>query len=377
MKMTVRIYPTKVTAASLFAFLALTFCSDGAVGFSPCAKSTRRTKHGTYQTTGISNLFSQTTITLSNGNTALSLGSNANEINPIKAGCTVALITPFTPTGQIDFPSLRRLLQFHVEAQTDGLCILGTTGEASLMSMDERKSVLDVAVEEVKGKIPILVGTGAINPSDVTAMTLQAIDCGCDASLVVTPPYIKPPPRGLIRHFTTMADLGLPLVIYNVPGRTSLDVLPATIAACAREHPGIVGVKEATGDTSRVAQIRTLTEDLPTPLLLYSGDDSTQAEFVLGGGDGCISVTANVAPARMHQMIMAAVAGDKEEALRIDAGLQDLHRDIFCEANPIPAKWALKRIGMVDSAYCRPPLMELDQEYHNLVETALKTSGLL
>ena len=126
-----------------------------------------------------------------------------------------------------------------------------------------------------------------------------------------------------------------------------------------------------------MAAIRALTEDLATPLLLYSGDDSSQAEFVLGGGDGCISVTANVAPGRMHEMMMAALKGEREEALRIDGGLQELHRDIFCEANPIPAKWALKRIGMVESAYCRPPLMELDEEYHGVVEVALKTSGLL
>lgn len=156
-----------------------------------------------------------------------------------------------------------------------------------------------------------------------------------------------------------------------------MDCLPSTIAIAAKEHPGIVGVKEATGDTSRVAQIRELTVDLPKPLLLYSGDDSTQTEFVLGGGDGCISVTANVAPGKMHDMITAALRGDREEAVRIDSGLQTLHRDIFCESNPIPAKWAVKRIGMMESAYCRPPLMELDEEYHGIVEEALKISGLL
>jgi len=366
-------YPNRATAAALFTILALSFWDDGASGFSPIAKSARQTKNMNDQSNTSKLLSSPTTI----GTSALSLGSNVNEINPIKAGSTVALITPMTPTGKIDFPSLRRLLQFHIESQTDGICILGTTGEASLLTMDERKSILDVAVQEVKGQIPILVGTGAIDPYAVKAMTLQAIDCGCDASLVVTPPYIKPPARGLINHFTTMAELGLPLVIYNVPGRTSVDILPATIAAAAHEHPGIVGVKEATGDVSRVSSIRSLTTDLATPLLLYSGDDSSQREFVLEGGDGCISVTANVAPGRMHEMIMAALRGDKEEAKRIDDRLAAVHRDIFCEANPIPAKWALSRIGMVDSGYCRPPLMELAEEYHGVVEEALRASGLL
>lgn len=368
--MTVRIPPRRTVTGCIFLLLVCSFWDDVATGFSP-AISNVQTELNRYQRTS-SKLGSQTI----NRSTALSLGSNANEINPIKQGSTVALITPLTPTGEIDFPALRRLLQFHVESKTDGICILGTTGEASLLTMDERKAVLDLAVEEVKGKIPILVGTGAIDPSQTKAMTLQAIDCGCDASLVVTPPYIKPPARGLIHHFTTMADLGLPLVVYNVPGRTSVDCIPSTIAAVA-EHPLVVGVKEATGDTSRVAQIRELTADLPEPLLLYSGDDSTQTEFVLGGGDGCISVTANVAPGKMHDMMAAALRGDREEAERIDAGLQTMHRDIFCESNPIPAKWALKRIGMIECAYCRPPLMELDEQYHGVVEEALKLSGLL
>ena len=187
----------------------------------------------------------------------------------MKQGSTVAIVTPFTTTGKVDFPSLRRLLQFHIKSETDGLCILGTTGEASLLTMDERKSVLDVAVEEVKGKIPIMVGTGAIDPAEVKSMTLQAIDCGCDASLIVTPPYIKPPPRGLVKHFTSMADLGLPVVMYNVPGRTAVDMSPETIALCAKEHPNIVAVKEATGDVSRVEAIRSLTGDLEKPFLLY------------------------------------------------------------------------------------------------------------
>ena len=312
-------------------------------------------------------------------------------------------------TGAIDFPTLRSLLQFHLESGTDGLCILGTTGEgkstvssmlfkyyifgmhmltihiindyitASVLTMDERKKVLDVAVEEVKGKIPILVGTGTIDPEHVKEQTLQAIDCGCDASLVVTPYYVKPPQRALIRHFETMADLGLPVCIYNVPGRTGVDFLPESIAKVAG-HPNIVAVKEATGDVSRLAQIHKACEANGVPkdkLLLLSGDDGTTDKFVLDGGDGCISVTANVAPARMHDLMMAALKKDTEEAYRINAPLRSLHTDAFCEANPIPIKWATKRIGKIDCAYLRPPLDELAPEFHGVVEQALIEAGLL
>lgn len=284
-----------------------------------------------------------------------------------------------TPTGAVDLPALRTLLQFHVESGTDGLCILGTTGEASVLTMAERKAVLDVCVEEVKGIIPILVGTGTIDPEHVKEQTLQAIDCGCDASLVVTPYYVKPPQRGLVRHFETMADLGLPVCIYNVPGRSGVDFLPESIGQVAG-HPNIVAVKEATGDVSRVAQIRDACEanDFPMDsLLLLSGDDGSTDEFVLGGGDGCISVTANVAPARMHNLMVAALKKDEEEVKRINAPMIRLHQDEFCEANPIPIKWAMKRIGKIECAYLRPPLDELSPDFHGVVEGALREAGLL
>lgn len=284
-----------------------------------------------------------------------------------------------TNTGAIDILSLRSLLQFHLESGTDGLCILGTTGEASLLTMAERKRILDVAVEEVKGKIPILVGTGTIDPEHVKEQTLQAIDCGCDASLVVTPYYIKPPQRGLIRHFETMADLGLPVCIYNVPGRTGVDFLPASIGKVAG-HPNIVAVKEATGDVSRVQKIRDACEEngfSKDSLLLFSGDDGSTDEFVLKGGDGCISVTANVAPAMMHNLIMAALKQDMKEIERINSPLRRLHKDEFCEANPIPIKWALERIGKIESAYLRPPLDALSPEFYDIVENSLKEAGLI
>jgi 4-hydroxy-tetrahydrodipicolinate synthase len=245
--------------------------------------------------------------------------------------------------------------------------------------MTERKRVLDVVVEQVKGKIPILVGTGTIQPEHVNEQTLQAIDCGCDASLVVTPYYIKPPQRGLMRHFETVADLGLPVCIYNVPGRTAVDFLPASVGKVAG-HPNIVAVKEATGDVSRVKKIREACEEngvSKDSLLLFSGDDGSSDEFVLKGGDGCISVTANVAPALMHNLMMAALKKDMKEVERINSPLRRLHKHEFCEANPIPIKWALKRIGKIESSYLRPPLEELSPEFHGIVEDALKEAGLL
>lgn len=296
----------------------------------------------------------------------------------MRPGSICALVTPFLANGDVDVPSLRNLLQFHKEAKTDGLCVLGTTGEASLLTMDERKLVLDTVVDEVKGIIPILVGTGSINPNDVKAMTQQAIECGCDANLIVTPPYIKPPKRGLVNHFISLAELGLPTVVYNVPGRTGVDFPPEAVGECFMESELIIGVKEATGDVSRVKKLREATaNDAGRSLLLYSGDDSTEAEFVLQGGDGCISVTANVAPAKMVQMMKYANDGNREEAMKINEQLDSIHNNIFVESNPIPAKWALKRMGKIDSAFCRPPLMELDEQHYGLIEKSLKTGGCL
>lgn len=312
--------------------------------------------------------------------------SNKDEINPLTPGSICALVTPFHPNGDIDVPSLRAILQMHVKAKTDGLCVLGTTGEAALMTMKERELVLNTVVEEVKGIIPILVGTGSINPNDTKEMTQQAIDLGCDANLIVTPPYIKPPQRGLIQHFLSFAEMELPVIIYNVPGRTGVDLLPESIAKCFAESEYIIGVKEATGEVSRVKALRDAVDavkkennsiDKNRNLLLYSGDDSTEAEFVLQGGDGCISVTANVAPSKMATMMKLALDGNREEAMKINDTLTTIHSNIFVESNPIPAKWALKRMGMIDTGYCRPPLMELDEEHYSLIEESLKTGGCL
>jgi len=300
--------------------------------------------------------------------------------NPLKPGSSVALVTPFDEsTGNIDYPALRQLLQYHLEAGTDNLCILGTTGEASVMSMDERAQVLKIAVEEVKGQMPILVGTGTIDPVHVKAMTQQAVDLGCDASLVTTPYYVKPPQRCLIQHMVTAAEhYGLPVCIYNVPGRTAVNMLDESIAIAA-QHENVVAVKDATGDLSRVANLRNelSRNDVVDDFLLFSGDDGTSMDFILGGGDGCISVTANVAPTAMHRLVEACRAGDAERAAEINAPLAALHQKLFCEANPIPAKWAVHRLGLTKSPWCRPPLDAMDPLYATDVEDALRQAGLL
>lgn len=283
------------------------------------------------------------------------------------------MVTPFTSDGKIDVASLKTLLESHVEAKTDGLCILGTTGEASVLSMEERKTVLSTAVDICKGTIPLLAGCGTINPIHVRDMTQQAIDLGCDANLLVCPYYVKPPQRGMIKLFTSIADMGLPVVMYNIPGRAAINLSDESIATCA-QHENIVGLKDATGDLSRFASVRPLVGD---DFLLYSGDDSSSLDFVSQGGDGCISVTANVAPAALHNVMQAALEGNIEKAISLNEPLQALHKKLFVEGSPMPVKWALQRMGLITTAYCRPPLDTLLPEYEADVEDALKSAGLV
>jgi 4-hydroxy-tetrahydrodipicolinate synthase len=295
---------------------------------------------------------------------------------PLRKGSTCALITPFTDDGKIDVRALENLIEFHLEEGTDNLCVLGTTAEAAVMTMDERALVLTTIANIAKGKVPLLVGTGTINPESVKAMTQQAIDLGADASLIVNPYYVKPPQRALVRHFTTMADMGLPVILYNVPGRTGSNIADETVALLS-EHENIVGVKDATGDLKRLASLKALLGDRESTFLKYSGDDETTDEFVLQGGDGCISVTANLVPGRIHEMVHAALRGDSALVKQINDPLRLLHANLFCESNPIPTKWAAKRIGLVNTAYCRPPLDVLDPQFEGKVEESLKAAGLL
>jgi len=305
----------------------------------------------------------------------LEAGTNTDERIPLRKGSTCAIITPFTPDGKIDVPGLQKLVQLHLDSGTDNLCVLGTTSEASVMSMDERALVLNTIVDMAKGKIPLLVGTGTINPQSVKAQTQQAIDLGGDAALVVTPYYVKPPQRGLIRHFTEVADMGLPVILYNVPGRTASNILDETVLTLS-EHEHIVGIKDATGDLGRLASLKAMLGERDADFLKYSGDDSTTTDFILQGGDGCISVTANLVPGAMHEMVHAALAGNAELAHNLNAPLAAMHKKLFVESNPIPTKWAAKYIGLIDHAYCRPPLDEMDPKFEFEVSEALKQANL-
>jgi 4-hydroxy-tetrahydrodipicolinate synthase len=292
----------------------------------------------------------------------------------MQRGSTVGLVTPFLPDSDaIDEVALRQLLQYHVAAGTPNLCILGTTGEASVLTLEEQTRVWRIAVEEVKGKMTILAGTGTINPATVASQIQLAADVGCDAALVVTPYYVKPPQRCLVQHMTKAAEGPLPIVMYNVPGRTGVNMADESIALAA-QHDNIVGLKDATGDVSRLTSVKPL---VPADFLLYSGDDGTTLDFLRQGGDGCISVTANVAASQMAQMVSLALEGRYDEAAAINAKLELLHSNLFCESNPIPTKWALHRLGMIQSAYCRPPLDALDPALAPKVEAALVQAGLL
>lgn len=290
------------------------------------------------------------------------------------SGSLVALATPMTPSGSVDFEALRSLLQWHKDEGTDGIVILGTTGEASTLSYEEKEEVMAVTRDEIGGVLPIVVGTGTISTTQTIAATKQAMRMGADAALVVTPYYVKPSPAGLLAHFTAIADAAgdLPIVLYNVPGRTGVDLSVETTVALAR-HPKIVGLKDATGDNSRVKPLR----DVCGPdFKLYSGEDAMARDFVLLGGDGVISVTANVAPSAVSRVMALAKSGDAAKAEALDATLQGLHRDLFCEANPIPVKWALAKMGKTQSGI-RLPLAELSSSFHDRLSSALQNGGCL
>lgn len=220
-------------------------------------------------------------------------------VKEVVGGSVVALVTPMKPDGAIDYPKLVDLLKWHVDQGTDGAVILGTTGEASMISMEERKEIIKTSVATVNGAFPIIVGTGTIETGKVIQLSQQALECGADASLVITPYYIKPPQRALVQHFSTIAkEVPLPMILYNCPGRTGVDLKPETIGEIASNNKNIIGVKDATGDLSRIQAIRNAS---PLNFLIYSGEDDSGCDFVRLGGDGVISVTANVAPKMMHQ----------------------------------------------------------------------------
>ena len=287
-------------------------------------------------------------------------------------GSTVALITPMSADGQIDYGDLGALIDFHVGAGTEALVIAGTTGESATLAKPEHVDLIAKACELADGRLPIIAGTG----SNATAQTLDlsiAVNALPVAGfLVVTPYYNKPNQEGLYRHFSAVADaVERPVILYNVPGRTGVDLLPETIARLAR-HANIVAVKEATGELDRVKALR---DGCGEDFALLSGDDATSAEFMLLGGDGCISVTANVAPKKMRALCDAARAGQRDEAEKIDAELIGLHRTLFLESNPIPVKWAMAQMGFTGPGI-RLPLVGLAAEYQDDVRRAMSAAGV-
>ncbi|MGV6827013.1 MAG: 4-hydroxy-tetrahydrodipicolinate synthase [bacterium] len=287
-------------------------------------------------------------------------------------GSIVALVTPMHADGSVDFDALYRLLDWHVEQGTNGIVSMGTTGESATLDEKEHCEVIERTVTHVAGRLPVIAGTGANSTTEAISLTRCAASSGADAALLVTPYYNKPTQEGLYRHHVAVAKaVDIPQILYNVPGRTAVDMLPETVGRLA-EVPNIIGIKEATGELARVSKIRDLTEE---GFSLYSGDDATTREFILLGGDGTISVTANVAPASMSAMCAAALAGDKDQAEQIDAGLEELHEVMFLESNPIPVKWALAEMGRMEQGI-RLPLTELSEQYHDRLRDALVKAGL-
>lgn len=288
-------------------------------------------------------------------------------------GSMVALVTPMNAQGELDWDSLARLVEFHIAEGTDAIVSVGTTGESATLSTEEHIEVIRRTVDWVRDRVPVLAGTGSNSTREAIELSRAAMDAGADACLLVTPYYNKPTQEGLYRHFHAIAEaVPLPHILYNVPGRTACDLLPETVARLLNVS-NVVGLKDATGDLDRLRQLLALCGD---KLDLYSGDDATAMEFMLLGGKGVISVTANVAPRSMHQLCDAALRGEREAAAAINARLADLHRDLFLEANPIPVKWALAEMGLIPPGI-RLPLTLLSEAHHGVVRGALVRAGVL
>jgi 4-hydroxy-tetrahydrodipicolinate synthase len=289
------------------------------------------------------------------------------------SGSLVAIVTPMQADGAVDYAALERLVELHVSAGTDGLVVAGTTGESATLTKPEHIAVIEAVVGYTEKRVPVIAGTGSNSTAQTIELSKTVSSLGVDGYLVVTPYYNKPPQQGLYEHFTAIADaVDEPVMLYNVPGRTAVDLLPATVARLA-VHPGIFGIKEATGDLSRVPVLRELCGD---EFMLYSGDDPTSRDFMLAGGNGVVSVTANLVPAAMAEMCRAAIGGDAARAAELDEPLTGLHNDLFVESNPIPVKWALERIGLIDGGL-RLPLIRLAEDKQGAVEAALQQAGLL
>ena len=288
-------------------------------------------------------------------------------------GSIVALVTPMFEDGSVDYDGLRSLIDWHIAEGTDCIGVVGTTGESPTVSVEEHCEIIRVSVQHAAGRVPIMAGAGANSTREAIELTRFSKEVGADCTLQVVPYYNKPSQEGIYQHFKAIAEaVDLPVVLYNVPGRTVADMLPETALRLA-QVPGVVGIKEATGNIERAAQ---LIKAAPEHFKIYSGDDGTAVALMLLGGHGNVSVTANVAPRLMHELCKAAIAGDLARARSLHLRLLSLHKQLFCEPSPAPAKWAMSRLGR-----CRPtvrlPITPLTPAGQALVDAALRDAGLL
>jgi 4-hydroxy-tetrahydrodipicolinate synthase len=287
-------------------------------------------------------------------------------------GSMVAIVTPMKVDGALDFEALAQLVEFHIANGTDGIIAVGTTGESATVDFAEHIRLVQRVVEQVKGRIPVIAGTGANSTTEALHLTQRAMEVGADACLLVTPYYNKPTQEGLYRHYKLIADsVAIPQILYNVPGRTACDLKPETVERLA-DTPNIIGIKEA----STLERIQELVQRCGGRMDVYSGDDGIAAEAILNGAKGVISVTANVAPRLMHELCIAALAGDRAQTEAINDQLSGLHQALFLESNPIPVKWAVGQMGLIPPGI-RLPLTPLSESFQPMVRAAMQQAGVL
>ena len=289
------------------------------------------------------------------------------------SGSMVALVTPMDAKGGLDWDALSKLVDFHLQEGTNAIVAVGTTGESATLDVNEHVETIRRVVDQVAGRIPVIAGTGANSTREAIELTRNAQSVGADACLLVTPYYNKPTQEGLFQHFRHIAEsVAIPQILYNVPGRTACDMLPETVERLSKIS-NIIGIKEATGDLQRAQEIL---DRVDADFLVYSGDDATAVELMLMGGKGNISVTANVAPRAMAELCAAAIAGDAATARAINERMMPLHKNLFIEANPIPVKWALNEMGLMQDGI-RLPLTWLSPRCHEPLRQAMRQSGVL
>lgn len=287
-------------------------------------------------------------------------------------GSLVAIVTPMFEDGRLDLDALKKLVDFHVDAGTDGIVIVGTTGESPTVNVEEHCLLIKTTIEHVAGRVPVIAGTGANSTAEAIELTAKAKSLGADACLLVAPYYNKPSQEGLYQHFKAVAEaVDIPQILYNVPGRTGCDLTNDTVLRLA-EVPNIVGIKDATGGIERGTD---LLLRVPADFAVYSGDDATSLALMLLGGKGVISVTANVAPRLMHEMCVHALNGNIAAAKAANAKLFALHQKLFVEANPIPVKWVLQQMGLIATGI-RLPLVNLSSQYHEVLRSAMKQAEI-